>query len=220
MSTHGNEAQDATASRRLAELEAELARAHARLREVDHRMKNDLQLIASVFVLQARRAPAGPERDAAQSALDRINALMAVHRRFEPNGETARMAVDGLVRDIAEEALAACRREDVGLRLEIDPVTVPTRQAAPLALITGELVREALTQPVAGGPGAVTVSLKRGSDEVELSVEGNGDGRDGEAAKGFGATLVGLLAQQLRGRFETLPAEPGRRAVVRFPQSA
>lgn len=203
------------------ELEAELADARQRLHDVDHRIKNDLQLIASVFVLHLRRLPPGPERDTMRAALERLNAVMAVHRRFDAAGDPTRMPVDDVIRDVVEEAAAASGRADIRVRLEIDAVSLPSRQAAPLALIAGELVRNALRHPFPDRAGEIAVRLGVVRGAVELCVEDNGVGlADADAARGFGTSLVVLLAQQLRGQFEIVAANPGVRAVVRFPGPA
>jgi len=207
-----------TESVRIAELEAETARLAARLRELDHRIKNDLQLVASVFVLQTRRTPEGPQRELVKSALARVSAVAAVHRRLDVLGEASRLEVSGLVRDVAEEAIAGARRDDVRAELALDAVTLPARQAAPLAIIVSELVRNALAHGLAGRGGRIEVSLAAAGGEVVLAVRDDGPGL-ADAPRGFGLTLTGLLAQQLRGAVEVAEAEPGVRAVVRFPET-
>ena len=197
----------------------ELAGAQARLREVDHRIKNDLQLIASVLILQMRKLPEGPERDLIRGALDRIGAVSAVHRRLDVTADPKHFEASALVREVAEEAVAGARRDDIVLDLALSPVTIPTRQAAPLALVVGELVRNSVKHAFPGHGGMISVALASEGGTVTLSVRDDGAGlRSGEA--GFGATLVNLLAQQLRGQAETRPADPGVIAGVRFPESA
>lgn len=203
---------------RIAEAEAHAARAVARLREVDHRIKNDLQLVASVFVLQSRRAADEAERAMARTALARVSAVAAVHRRLDVQGDPSRLQLAELVRDIVEETVAGARRDDVELALDLSPVTVPARQGAPLGIIVGELVRNALTHGFAGRAGTLSVSL--GAEDGEIRLEVRDDGVGAAAAPGFGLTLVALLAQQLRGRFESVAAKPGLSAVVRFPATA
>ncbi|MDB5442654.1 MAG: lovK [Phenylobacterium sp.] len=201
-------------------LEAELAQTTARLREVDHRIKNDLQLIASVFVLQMRKLPEGPEREIIRGALERIGAVSAVHRRLDVTADPKQFETSGLVRDVVEEALGAARRDDVRVEFDLSPVTVPTRQAAPLALVVGELVRNSLKHGFAGRPGVLRVSLSAADGTASLSVRDNGAGLPaGVRPGGFGATLVALLAQQLRGEFEIAETHPGVAAVLRFPES-
>jgi two-component sensor histidine kinase len=200
-------------------LENELDHAREQLRELDHRIKNDLQLIASVFVLQARKLPEGEARAAIRGALERLNAVAAVHRRLDVGGDAARFEVSALVRDVAEEVAGATRRDDVRLSLDLTPVCIPSRQAAPLALITGELVRNALRHGFPAGGGQVAVTLGKVDGGVELGVRDDGVGLGGQAPGGFGATLCALLAQQLRGRLEIVDDPPGVRAAVRFPSS-
>jgi two-component sensor histidine kinase len=211
-SSHGGEAE------RIARLEAELAEARERLREFDHRIKNDLQLIASIFMLQLRKAPPGRERDVVRGALERVNCVLAVHRRLSPAQDLARLEVAPLIREVVDEAVGAARREDIRVDYDLAPLAVPSRQAAPLALIVGELVRNALRYAYPSSGGRIAVRLARKEGGVELMVADEGVGR-AHGAHGFGATLVGLLAQQLRGEFEWSDARPGVRAVVRFPEA-
>lgn len=202
--------------------DGDLAQAQARLREVDHRIKNDLQLIASVFILQMRKMPEGPERDLIRGALDRVSAVSAVHRRLDVTADPKHFEASALVREVAEEALAGARRDDIRLDLDLSPVTVPTRQAAPLALVVGELVRNSVKHAFPGRGGRISLSLAAEDGTVRLSVRDDGVGLPAAepAPRGFGATLVSLLGQQLRGQVETRPADPGVIAVIRFPESA
>ncbi|HEX3700935.1 MAG TPA: sensor histidine kinase, partial [Phenylobacterium sp.] len=153
-------------------------------------------------------------------ALDRINAVAAVHRRLEVGEDPAHFEASGLIRDVAEEIAGAAKRPDVRLELALAPVIIPSRQAGPLALIAGELMRNAMKHAFADRPGVVLVSFGSGDGEVELSVcdDGAGLGATG-SPHGFGATLCGLLAQQLRGALEFSDAQPGVRAIVRFPET-
>jgi two-component sensor histidine kinase len=206
---------------RIAELEAETARLHARLREVDHRIKNDLQLINSVFVLQLRKTPEGPQREIVRGALDRVAAVSAVHRRLDVMDDPKHFEASDLLRELAEDSLGNARRADVRLQLDLAPVAVPTRQAAPLALILGELVRNSLKHAFPQRAGTIRVRFGADGERIGLEVADDGVGLpDGLAApRGFGATLVGLLVQQLRGEIEIRPAAPGLATVVSFPRS-
>src|SRR5665213_1284379 len=161
---------------RIAELEAETERLLARLREVDHRIKNDLQLINSIFVLQQRKTPEGPEREIVRGALDRVGAVSAVHRRLDVMDDPKRFEASDLLRDLAEDAVGNARREDVRLELDLSPVEVATRQAAPLALILGELVRNSLKHAFPGCPGAIRVTFGAEGNLVRLTVQDDGVG--------------------------------------------
>jgi two-component sensor histidine kinase len=205
---------------RTAELGHELALAQKRLADVDHRIKNDLQLITSVLALQARRLPEGLAREAVRGALDRLNAVAAVQRHLKPSTDPTRCELSALVRDLVNEAIISGRREDVEVQLDLSPVNAPARQAAPVALIAGELVRNALKHGFPDRPGRLSVGLAVEGGEVRLSVRDDGLGlTGGMPPSGFGATLIGLLVQQLRGAYEVTDARPGVQAVVRFPEA-
>lgn len=188
-----------------------------RLRELDHRFKNDLQLLTSIFLLQLRRTPQGPQREALEGALARVNAIAAVHRRIDARSDPEWLDAADLVRDLAAEA--AAERPDVEVRLELSPTPIPGRQAAPLAVIAGELMRNGLKHAFVGRPGALDVSLSSSEAGVRLTVrdDGDGEGPTGPGRAGFGVTLVELLTRQLRGEVEFIDARPGVEAVVRFP---
>lgn len=219
MTTSDELGSAASAPERIDELEAKLARATAGLRDLDHRIKNDLQLIASVFTMQIRRLPPGLQREAVRDALARLSAVTAVHRRLNPLYD--RLDAAALVRDLVGEAASELGREDIHIAFDVAPVEIPTRQAAAFALIVGELVRNALAHAFPGRSGVVTVDLDASAGEVRLTVRDDGVGLLGGAGStsGFGTTLVGLLTQQLRGAFEIAEAKPGVSAMVRFPQT-
>ena len=211
--------QDPGTAARISALEAELASARKRLGELDHRIKNDLQLIASVFVLQLRKIPDGPERTCLRAALERVSAVAAVHRRLEVGDDPAHFEASGLVRDVAEQSAGAARRHDVRLGFDLTAVTIPSRQAGPLALITGELVRNTLKHAFPERSGVVEVIFGPHDGAIQLSVSDDGVGLPSELPTGFGTVLAGLLAQQLRGTFQLTAQDHGARAVLRFPMA-
>jgi two-component sensor histidine kinase len=102
----------------------------------------------------------------------------------------------------------------------MEPVVVPSRQAAPLALITGELVRNAYRHGLADRPGRIEVAFGHRDGALELGVRDDGSGLgEPEPPRGFGLTLAALMAQQLRGGLELDPTGGGLRACVRFPEA-
>lgn len=200
------------------EVEVHGADAERRLRELDHRFKNDLQLLASIFMLQIRRTPAGPQRELLAGALARVSAISAVHRRVDGTSDPEWVEAAGLIRELAIEA--AVERPDVEVRLNLEPTLVPGRQAAPLAVIAEELMRNGLKHAFPNRPGSLDVSLSSSDDGVRLAVRDDGVGRDLDPGRsGFGVALVELLTRQLRGDVEFVQAAPGVCAIVRFPMA-
>jgi two-component sensor histidine kinase len=193
-------------------LEAELERERARAREIDHRAKNSLQLAGSLALLTARRTTS-PEAQAALKALHhRIAAIGAVHRGFLDSPRPGRFDLTAFLREHLP-SLVRMGPPDAGLSLDLEPVEIASSVAAPLALIVGELVGNALVH--AGPAPQVTVSLTRRGEGFRLAVTDRGPGlADPEAAAGFGLTIVRLMTLQLRADLIFEDAQPGLRAVV------
>lgn len=200
-------------------LDHALARHTALIHEIDHRVKNNLQLISSLLLLQSRRLKAGEAQDALRTMLSRVNAIAAVHRCFFREGESEKFELAEFLRNLAEELHTSAERADIGLDLDLRPMAVGAAHGAPLALIANELVANALghAYPSPSG-GRVEVGLKPGKTGIELSICDSGAGL-GLAPAGFGLTITRMLTHQLRGNFSMEDRQPGVRALVIFPVS-
>ncbi|WP_374469818.1 histidine kinase dimerization/phosphoacceptor domain -containing protein [Phenylobacterium sp.] len=207
---------------RAGELEEALAQKTSLLHEVDHRVKNNLQLISSLLLLQTRRTPEEATRKALRSMLERVGAIATVHRRLFQGGDVQRFDVADFLRDLAGDLAASARRDDLQLRLDLQPVAVPASQAAPLALVANELISNALRHAYPEGrPGAIEIAVHPRSGAFDLVVSDRGVGLPPPAERnGFGLTIVQLLCQQLKATLSLEDAQPGLRAVVTLPTAA
>ncbi|HSG13986.1 MAG TPA: GAF domain-containing protein [Gaiellaceae bacterium] len=177
--------------------------------EIHHRVKNNLQAVASLLRLQARAEHVDP-RKSLQDSVNRILAIAAVHEALTEHREDdvdlgelvdrlRAMLVQGLVEG-----------KEVSARLE--PVELAGQQATALALVFTELFQNALEH----GGEHVTIGLGRREGAVVLSIADDGDGIDG-AAEGTGLSIVrALVRDELRGEL-TLEDHAGLRAEVTFP---
>lgn len=200
------------------QLEQALAQKTALLHEIDHRVKNNLQLIASLLQLQSRRIPDEATRQTVRGILERVNAIGAVHRRLFQGGDVQRFAVAEFVRDLAGDLAAAARRDDIQLKLDLEPVAVPASSAAPMALVVNELISNSLKHAFpAERPGEVAICIRNVGERFEIIVADNGVGMPAEAPRGFGTTIVQLLCQQLKAQFTQSDNQPGVRSVVSVP---
>lgn len=205
------------AERHAKELTEALRHRTALLHEIDHRVKNNLQLIASLLVLQCRRVDDPGTRAALRSMLERVNAVATVHRRLFRSEDLESFDVAEFLRDLTTDLVASLGREGVSLRLDLEPVAVPAAQAAPLALVVSEVIANALKHAFPNGrSGVVEVALRRQPGRFELIVADDGvGGFDG--TPGFGATIIELLSKQLRAQLSIEPTQPGRRVAVSVP---
>jgi two-component sensor histidine kinase len=192
--------------------------ARALLQEVDHRVKNNLQLIASLIQLQARRTSDDSQRQALKTVLERVNAITTVHRRLF-QGDVHRFEVAAFLRDLVGDLAAGAGRDDIEIVLELAPVQIPAASAATFALAANELVVNALKHAFpAPRAGRLTIALAEEGDTCVLTLVDDGVGL-GDAPPGFGLSLAQLLCQQLHASLElgVTDAHGGTRAVLRAP---
>lgn len=191
--------------------ERALERQAERAREVEHRVKNTLQLISSIVLLQGRRAADEAARQALKAVQQRVAAVSVAHRHVTWNDEAEQVEVAALVREIVGDLAGSAGREGVDIDLDLDAVTIPGRQGAPVALLVSEMVGNALRHAYPNGrQGRIKVAVRRTATGFDLTVSDEGVGMTtGTPTTGFGLTVVQLMTQQLRGRLETSAAQPG-----------
>ncbi len=195
-----------------------LAQKDALLHEIDHRVKNNLQLIASLILLQTRRTADPAAQAALKTVLDRVTAVATVHRRLF-QGDPLRFDVADFVRDLAGDLAAAAGRDDLEIALDLDHVSIPAAAAAPLALVVNELMNNALKHAFPPGRGGrIAVSLHAGDGRARLTISDDGDGLQARPPA-FGLTIVKLLCQQLHAEYEIAESQPGVRATVLVPMT-
>lgn len=211
-------ALEAAAAEQAKTAQQALADRTALLHEVDHRVKNNLQLITSLLVLQTRRTLDDSTRAALQSMLSRVGAIATVHRRLFQSHDLERFDVATFVRDLMGDATSG--REEVEVQLDLERVDIAAAQAAPLALAVNELVDNAFKHGLAPGrPGRLALRVRRlnGHFIIEVCDDGPGLPPGGQFEPGFGLTITQLLAQQLRATLTFESGEPGLRATLKLP---
>lgn len=202
--------------------EQALERHTARQREAEHRVKNTLQLISSIVMLQGRRAPDEAARQALRAVQQRVAAVSVAHRHVSWSEDAEEVELAGLIREIVGDLAGSAGREGVEIDLDLESVVIPGRHGAPMALLVSEAVGNALRHAYPDGRnGRVRVVLRRTPDGFGVDVADDGVGMDPGAPKaGFGLTVAQLMCQQLKGRLETAPGQPGVRISVSVPMES
>ena len=182
------------------------------LKELYHRVKNNLQLIISLFNLQARTLKDGRAQRALSEAANRVRAMSLVHERLYQSRTLGTIRLDDYVRELCDQLASAngADRRGIALALEVAPVDVGLDLAVPLGLLLNELVSNSLKHAFpAGRRGTIRVTLAldagEGADASEqmlrLTVHDDGIGLPPDAERTspqtLGLRLVAALSEQL-----------------------
>lgn len=214
----------------LARAEA-LARSQAvLLREVNHRVANSLQLIASLARLQEMAVTDTEARTAIGQMRARVAAVAQVHRRLYTSDDVRVVALDEYLVGLLDEIGRGMGAQE-RISLEAARTLVPTDHAVRLGVIVSELVTNSLkyAYPEPAGRGPIRVRLAADATHGELMVEDDGIGAaPAEAAAaprrggtGLGQRIVSAMASSLAGEVrQDSPGGRGTRVLVRFPLDA
>ena len=193
------------------------------IKEIHHRVKNNLQTIASLLRMQMRRTKSREAKDVLQESVNRILSISLVHEILSHHDEE-RIDISSVARQLLSllahgMAGVDCR---VGTEFSGQPLQLPSDMATSLALVLNELITNAITHGFEGLPsGSVQVAISREDDLCVLSVADDGVGMKPQEElqrSHLGLTIVRTLVEKdLRGKLEFLPAAPhGTKVVIRF----
>jgi two-component sensor histidine kinase len=204
------------------DLKAALARYEVLLREVDHRVKNSLQLVVSILRLQGDGADQPEVRRHLQEAAGRISAIARVHQRLNQTVQIESLDLGAYLTDLCrdvDEVAATCK-----IVSEVVPgIEIATARAISTALLVNELIANAAKHAYAeNSPACVWVKLdKLDEDNVIISIwdEGKGlpPGFDLKAGRGLGMRIIGALAKQLDAEIEIRARNPGTEFRIVMP---
>ncbi len=213
-----------------AELAASLEEKTVLLKEVHHRVKNNLQLIASIISIQSRQVNEPEARDVLKSLQDRVMALATIHQRLYQSDRLADVQVDRLLDDIVSQlaSISAVPGRDTQIRTQLEHVSLKPDQVVPLSLLATEAVTNALKYSGCAekGGGQIDIRLSRAGDEEVLFEVINSDGAPfsemgAPAGTQLGTKLIQAFSTQLgghteQGQFKTATGT-GYRLATRFP---
>lgn len=214
--------RDSTESRRR---EQELRVKTAMIQEVHHRVKNNLQTIAALLRMQARRMDSKVARLAVEEAVARILSVAVIHEFL--SHQDSRIIN---IKDVSNRIITLMRQEMLGpdnkiwLELEGPPIYLPARQATACALVINELLQNAVEHGFKDGSvGHVRLTLQDEGDSVIVRVRDDGSGLPDDfsidTADSLGLQIVQTLVKEdLRGTIE-MRNGGGAEAIVTFPKA-
>ncbi len=190
-------------------LRASVDEKEALLREVHHRVKNNLQVITSLLRLQAARAEGPGAREVLAEMQDRIRSMALLHETLHRSDDLARVDLGAYVESICRHILRAAGRNEAGgvhTVLDLHHVHVTAEQAAPCGLIANELLSNAMKHAFPSGrPGRIRVALWQAETDRRIHLEVSDDGVglphnfDELRENSLGLQLVSDLCKQLDG---------------------
>jgi two-component sensor histidine kinase len=186
------------------------------LREVHHRVKNNLQLIASIMNLQIRKSVNPEARSLLRSLHERVMSLATVHRELYQTSGLTDVRADELLESIVAQVLRMGSRADqfVDTKTAFDDIRLTPDQAVPLSLILTEALTNALKHASPSEPGktALSVSLRRAEPDhaiLEVANSTNGGAQSAFSSSlestGLGQQLLTAFASQLMGKLTVGP---------------
>jgi len=189
-------------------IRASLEEKETLLKEIHHRVKNNLQIITSLLGLQARYQNDEHLTRQFEGAQHRIRSMALVHEKLYQSEDFGRINLESYIARLAEEVMAGSSvAERIHIRLDIDDYFISIEQAIPCGLIVNELLTNAIKYAFPldwpGTPEIAITFRRREGNAAELAVSDNGIGVPAGIELGqtesLGLSLVSILAQQLRG---------------------
>lgn len=181
-----------------------LSEERALLREVHHRVKNNLQMVASLLNIQARDARDESEAWGLARAHDRVQLMALVHQRIYSSGEVRALRLDDLAAEIARQLVQSrgVAAKDITPKIEVSEARVDIDRAVPLAFLIGEGISAALDS-LADCRGELALTLLQDADrEVRFSIITSGQAADAPVPS---TRLIDAFARQLGASVGRMP---------------
>ena len=192
------------------------------LREVNHRVGNSLQIIASLLHLQANSSTQDDVKAALTNAMGRVAAVAQVHRRLYTSHDLKSVLLNQYLDALLEDLRRSAEGNRMSrLTLKAKPTEIDPDRAVAIGIIVNELVMNAVKYAYPDGAGPIHVDLTARGDDLLLSIADNGVGlnaRTDPRSTGMGQRIVSAMAAKLEATVERDDAHAGTRILLRFPR--
>ena len=185
------------------------------LQEMQHRVANSLQIIASILLLKARTVQSEETRLHLRDAHQRVMSVAAVQQHLQASGHGEPIEIGPYLSRLCETLAGSMIGDSrlISLKVQAEGGTASSTEAVSIGLIVTELVINALKHAVFGAPGVIVVAYEVAETNWRLTVSDNGIGKSGgrldKITPGLGTSIVEALARQLDGRVEISMAPHG-----------
>ncbi|WP_210726609.1 histidine kinase dimerization/phosphoacceptor domain -containing protein [Flavobacterium sangjuense] len=193
------------------------------LREIHHRVKNNLEVVSSLLALQSSQIDDPNTKDAMSESQNRVNSIGIVHQKLYQGTNLGAVEMKDYFLNLSESILDSFGVEQrIDLQLAMENLDLDIDTAVPLGLIVNELLTNCIKYAFPNSEkGTITIKLhKQDNDILRLEIADNGVGKSGVThGTGFGGQLVSLLTQQLNGTM-TEENQNGTKLIFDFKMKA
>jgi two-component sensor histidine kinase/CheY-like chemotaxis protein len=190
------------------------------LREVNHRVGNSLQIIASLLHLQANSSTQDDVKAALTNAMGRVAAVAQVHRRLYTSHDLKSVMLNQYLDALLEDLRRSAEGNKMSrLTLKAEPIEIDPDRAVAIGIIVNELVMNAVKYAYPDRAGPIHVDLRAQGDDLELAIADDGVGLNAKSdprSTGMGQRIVSAMATKLEASIERDPDHAGTRIVLRF----
>lgn len=188
------------------------------LKEIHHRVKNNLQVVSALLTLQSRYVKDKSAIDALRQGQQRVDSMALIHRNLYQHDNLVGVDTKDYFEKLSASLVESYQLDHhkIVLDLDVEPLLISVDTMIPLGLIVNELITNSLKYAFKENQeGIIRVSLKEQGDVLTLSVEdsGVGPGKNSDSQPGFGHQLVHSLVKRLDGELET-SSEKGFKVTV------
>ncbi|MEL7221186.1 MAG: tetratricopeptide repeat protein [Bacteroidota bacterium] len=195
------------------------------MKEIHHRVKNNLQMVSSLLSLQSKHLTESAAVDALQLGKSRVRSMAMIHQQLYTGTEVSTL-VDAkhYLEKLCKELISTYRPENTNITLDLDiaPLQLDIDTLVPLGLLVNEATTNATKYAFTGRTeGFLQVILQQKNDLIELHIKDDGPGLSivkDQKNQRFGSLLMHTLAEQLDGQLERSSDETGTRVMLRFPK--
>lgn len=191
------------------------------LKEIHHRVKNNLQIVSSILTLQAAKSKLDIENDVFLDCQNRIKSMAIIHEQLYDKGNLAQIATDQYIQEIAGSLAKTYKNQcDVHLSFALNRAYLSIEQSVPFGLILNEILVNCFKHAFRGTHGVLRIALNYTDEEIILIVKDSGTGFDDEEEfDTLGIGLIQTLTEQLEGTISFDSDSTGTSVVLRFPTS-
>lgn len=194
------------------------------IKEIHHRVKNNLQTIASLLRLHARRAESDEVKEALKDSINRVNSIAIVHDYLSKDDDVfdIKQAVKGIYDELLRSMVSPELKLETSFSME--EINISSKKANDIALVVNELLQNALEHGFENAKeGKLDVSFKEFANEYVLEIKDNGQGLpkdfDLRKTKSLGLKIINtMVVADLKGTFELISLEKGTLAKVKIPK--